>query len=76
MCRESLTVRAAALEEMLEETRAERGQLENYKQLARETEAAKARTITHLFCDRSSWRLHMDTRPALACHLHIASRLF
>ena len=43
MHRETLAVRASALEEMLEETRAERGQLENYKQLARETEAAKAR---------------------------------
>ncbi len=45
MHRETLAVRAAALEEMLEETRAERGQLENYKQLARETEAAKARLV-------------------------------
>ena len=41
MYRESLAIRAAALEETLAETRAERGQLENYKQLARETEAAK-----------------------------------
>ena len=41
VCRESLAIRAAALEETLAETRAERGQLENYKQLARESEAAK-----------------------------------
>ena len=40
-------MRAAALEETLAETRAERGQLENYKQLAREQEASKVcRTFT------------------------------
>jgi len=32
------------LEETVAETRAERGQLENYKQLTRETEAAKVRS--------------------------------
>ncbi len=42
-CREMLAARAAALEETVAETRAERGQLENYKQLTRETEAAKVR---------------------------------
>ena len=41
MFRESLSARAAVLEETVAETRAERGQLENYKQLAREQEAAK-----------------------------------
>ncbi|KAL3131337.1 hypothetical protein ABBQ38_000625 [Trebouxia sp. C0009 RCD-2024] len=40
---ESLLVRAAALEDKLKEYRAEQGQLENYKQLTKELEAAKAR---------------------------------
>ncbi|KAL0020506.1 hypothetical protein WJX79_001917 [Trebouxia sp. C0005] len=40
---EGLLLRAAALEDKLKETRAEQGQLENYKQLTRELEAGKAR---------------------------------
>lgn len=40
---ERLLARAAALEDKLKEYRAEQGQLENYKQLTKELEAAKAR---------------------------------
>lgn len=40
---ESLLLRAAALEDKLKESRAEQGQLENYKQLTKELEAGKAR---------------------------------
>ena len=41
--RDMLAARAAALEERLEEGRAERGQLTNLRQLAAEAEAARAR---------------------------------
>lgn len=72
--RDLLAIRVNALEDKLSETRIERGQIENYKQVARELEASKARAEEELVATARivtglEGRLRSSNREAEQCRL-------